>query len=112
MRGEKDLVGTERVRQNGYIEVKTEDGWVQKQRMLAEEMLGRPLKDERVTFKDGDKTNFDFDNLVVKPIGNRSHSRKNAMRELQIVRKHLENLSRRLDELEERYDVGSERDAD
>ena len=60
-------VGEEFVQPNGYTRVKTENGWVGKQRLVAEEKLGRSLKsNERVYFGDGDITNFDPNNIIVK----------------------------------------------
>lgn len=41
--------------------------YVQKHRLIMEEHLGRKLKKgERVYFKDGDKQNFDIDNLEIR----------------------------------------------
>ena len=67
-------VGTERVTRDGYIEVKvdksrervTHKKWVHKHRLIWEDAHGRMLeKGEGVMFADGDKRNFDLDNLVL-----------------------------------------------
>lgn len=79
-KGELDVMGTERVRQNGYTEVKTPQGWRYKHHLVAEEKLGRKLlSTERVLFVDKDKTNFDPDNLEVVT----SNAKKNKISLLQ-----------------------------
>lgn len=66
MRGSEAEIGTEVETQNGYINVKTEDGWRYKHAIIAEEKLGRPIeKGERVRFKDGNRRNFDPSNIEV-----------------------------------------------
>lgn len=67
MRGSKSADGDERVARNGYWYVKTEDGWKLKHRWLVEQHLGRELtSEERVVFKDNDRTNFDINNLEIQ----------------------------------------------
>jgi hypothetical protein len=52
---------------NGYHYTRYEDGWRLTHHALAEEKLGRPLReDERVVFVDGDRTNLDPANIEVK----------------------------------------------
>lgn len=67
-------VGEERVTKDGYVEVhvaqhrreRPNDQWVMKHRLVWEESNGRRLRpDEIVVFADGDRRNFDPDNLVV-----------------------------------------------
>lgn len=67
-------VGEERVSKDGYVEVhvaqhrreRANDQWVMKHRLVWEEANGRPLRpNEIVVFADGDRRNFDPDNLVV-----------------------------------------------
>jgi hypothetical protein len=65
-RGKHAAVGQETVNANGYTMVKTAQGWKFKHHLVAEQKLGRPLeKDERVTFKDNNRNNFDPDNILV-----------------------------------------------
>lgn len=65
--------GEERMTRDGYVEVhvaqrrseRANDQWVLKQRLVWERANGRKLApDEMVVFADGDKTNFDPNNLV------------------------------------------------
>ena len=65
-RGTKATVGATIVSQNGYHYTRCDTGWVPTHRLVAEQKLGRPLaENERVTFKDGDRTNLDPGNIVV-----------------------------------------------
>lgn len=69
-------LGTERVTRDGYIEVKVamrpsgrkaHDNWVSKQRLVWERTHGQHVPDGcMVVFADGDKRNFDPDNLVLE----------------------------------------------
>lgn len=63
-------IGTERTNSKGYIEVKTskryKNGtimWEGKQRVIWSEAFGEIPIDKKVIFKDGDRTNFELDNL-------------------------------------------------
>jgi hypothetical protein len=59
-------IGTETINDNGYTYVRTPSGWRPKAHLVAEAKLGRALTPpEMVRFIDGDKTNFDPDNLEV-----------------------------------------------
>lgn len=99
-RGQVADVGTERWSQNGYLTVKTEEGWRYKHHIIAEEKLGRPLEPtERVIFYDGNRKNFDSTNIIVEV----SHRRRNRvflleakvdkmMTELEDVKRELESL--------------------
>jgi hypothetical protein len=66
-KGKKAELGTENVSANGYTWVKVPTGWRLKHHLIAEERLGRKIdtKTERVTFADGDRTNFAADNILV-----------------------------------------------
>lgn len=69
-------LGAERVTKDGYIEVKvamspsgrkSHDNWVAKHRLVWERTHGQPVPDGCiVVFADGDKSNFDPDNLVLE----------------------------------------------
>lgn len=88
-RGTPSPVGAERVAPNGYWYRKTEDrGWQLVHRLVAEEKLGRQLtENEFATFSDGDKQNFDPDNIIVQLRGKAS------------LRKRLAQVEARIDEL-------------
>lgn len=89
MRGSRSEVGETKVSQNGYHYTKTEEKWRLTHHIIAEENLGRALTtDERVAFKDGDRTNLDPDNIEVK--------RKNTTS----LRKKEAQLVARIEELE------------
>lgn len=65
-KGKRASIGDETVNANGYCTVKTSTGWRFKHHIVAEEKLGRPLADnERVLFRDGDRSNLDPKNLEV-----------------------------------------------
>lgn len=66
-RGTVTTLGTEKETPQGYLTVKTEDGWILKHRMVIEEDLGRQLMStERVYFKDGNRKNCKLSNLEVR----------------------------------------------
>jgi hypothetical protein len=66
MRGKASSIGDTRVSLNGYHYTRTETGWQLTHRLVAEEKLGRPLREnERIRFVDNDRTNLDSDNIVV-----------------------------------------------
>lgn len=85
-RGRKSKVGDTRVAANGYHYTRTEEGWVLTHRLVAERALGRPLRhDERVRFKDGDRTNYaDPDNLEVYTVKKSSIAKRRARIEARI----------------------------
>lgn len=86
-------LGAETIAQNGYTWVKTEVGWKYKHVLIAEEKLGRPLAaDERVSFKDHNRNNFDPDNVEVGTYVKKVP----ALSSLNKIRK-------RLDKVEERF---------
>jgi hypothetical protein len=79
MRGSKSEVGDTRVAKNRYHYTKTEEKWELTHHLIAEEKLGRELSaDERVVFKDGDRTNLDPDNIEVRRKATASLRRKEA----------------------------------
>lgn len=87
-------LGTERSTQNGYITVKTPQGWVYKHRLIMEEKLGRELQpNEQVYFLDGNKSNFDPDNIDIR------QRKQGAKRE-----RTLKAIQQRLYRLEERVE--------
>jgi hypothetical protein len=62
-------VGTERIKKNGYIEIKIKDGnlnknWQPKHRYIYENHYGLIPKGHKVIFADGNNRNFDINNLI------------------------------------------------
>lgn len=49
---------------NGYIKVKTKQGWISQGRLHYQQANGTLEKEQRVFHIDGDRTNNDTDNLV------------------------------------------------
>lgn len=65
-------IGTERLTPQGYIRVRvaynlSETGWILKHHLVAYNKRGKlhDPKTERVVFKDGDRVNFNPENIVV-----------------------------------------------
>lgn len=95
MRGRKSKVGDTRVSANGYHYTRTKRGWVLTHRLAAAAKLGRQLgPDDRVTFKDGDRTNLDPENLIVSTVGKTSIEKRKAR-----IEARIEELQHELDEL-------------
>ena len=59
-------VGSERTNKDGYIEIKVAGPrtWKLKQRYIYEQHYGEVPKDHNVIFADGNRQNFDIDNLI------------------------------------------------
>lgn len=72
-RGVRAEVGTETTNANGYLQVKTEKGWVGKHTLILEEKLGRKLlPGEKARFADNDRTNLSPENIVLVEIQDRA----------------------------------------
>lgn len=73
-------VGSERIDRDGYTSVKTAEPrtWTLKHRLIYEREHGPIGKNEIVIFLDGDRQNFDLDNLA--KVSRRLHSRINQLR--------------------------------
>lgn len=100
-RGAISEVGTERVAKNGYYYRKTIDGWELIHRLVAEQKLGRKLyENEFAAFLDGNKTNFDPDNIVVRQRGKTSLRRRLALVEARIA-----ELEAARDEIKRRLEI-------
>jgi uncharacterized membrane protein len=92
-RGQAAEVGSETIAQNGYTWVRVEGGWKYKHVLIAEEKLGRPLEaDERVSFKDHNRTNFDPNNIVVSTFTKKIPSLSS-----------LNKIRNRVDKVEQRF---------
>ena len=85
-RGQRSTVGEERVAPNGYHYVRCEEGWRLKHHLIAEVVLGRPIKtdQELVKFKDGKRDNLDPKNIEVIPRKTGSLRRRKAVIETRI----------------------------
>ncbi len=95
VRGQASKVGDTRRSPNGYHNTRTADGWRLTHHLVAEKKLGRKLNsDERVTFKDGKRTNLEPDNIIVVKKGQRS---REAIRARLTAR--IAELQAELDEL-------------
>jgi hypothetical protein len=96
-RGVAADIGEERWSKNGYLYRKTARGWELVHRLVAEEKLGRRLTDnEYAAFADGDRTNLNPSNVVVKQRGRTSIRRRIAqvdarLAELSAVKQRLED---------------------
>lgn len=63
-------IGSERVDKDGYVLVKIQDGhlnknWILKHRLIYEQIHGKIPKNHKVVFADGNKRNFDPENLLL-----------------------------------------------
>lgn len=65
-------IGATRINANGYSYTKTTQGWRLTHHMIAEDTIRRPIKygEERVIFKDGNRTNLEPENIAVVPAKN------------------------------------------
>lgn len=99
MRGNTVPIGTETVASNGYVNVKTENGWKSKHHLVAEEMLGRPLlPTERVKIlPGGDKQHPTSEYIEVVE----SKAKRNQIHRLQM---RVENLTRELEDIKQKLD--------
>lgn len=78
-RGKSARDGDVFVNQNGYHHTRVDGAWVATHRYLAEQKLGRKLgPDEYASFVDGDRSNLDPANIVVKKRGQTSLRRRRA----------------------------------
>lgn len=88
--------GYERQAPNGYWYRKVGENWVLKHHIVAGEARGYPItKDERVTFKDGNPSNPDPSNLVVKDLKKGRTQRINKLRtRIKVLQEELAELER------------------
>lgn len=96
MRGQKAEVGARRVAPNGYHYIKTESGWRLIHHVVWERRTRKKIPpDHQVRFKDGDKNNFVFDNLILVEMKPKSKAYKASL-----LRAKITELQAELDELE------------
>lgn len=99
MRGSRSEVGATKVSKNGYHYTKTDNRWRLTHHIIAEGILGRELTpDERVVFADGDRTNLEPENIVVRRKNTASLRRKEAQ-----LAARIEELQAELDTV--RYQI-------
>lgn len=112
MRGSRSEVGSTKVSKNGYHYTKTEERWRLTHHIIAEKELGRELtEDERVVFRDGDRTNLDPDNIEVKRKNTASLRRKEAqlLARIEELQAQLEAVR---DKIKKNLTVGEDEDAE
>lgn len=96
MRGRAAQVGSTHITPNGYHYTRSDDKWVLTHRLMMEKELGRPLRsNERVIFRDGDKTNITLENLRLVEIKGASKAKRIAN-----LRAKIDELQAELEELE------------
>lgn len=98
-RGKAAKVGDSYVSANGYKYIRTEKEWKLAHHIIAEENLGRALNaDERVRFKDGDRSNLTSDNIMVVERGRGSLRRRKAQLEARIdeLKAELQDVNKQL----------------
>lgn len=66
-------IGDEKDNGRGFIQIKTENGWMLKHHFVLKQNGKRIPKNYTVAFKDGDKTNCDFENLELVSPEERAH---------------------------------------
>lgn len=95
MRGQASKLGDTRIAPNKYHYTKTETGWRLTHHIVAEKVLGRPLRyNERVAFKDSDRANLEPNNIVVTQKGVASKEQRKAR-----IRARIAELTAQLEEL-------------
>lgn len=100
VRGTISALGQTRTSPNGYHYTKTSKGWRLTHHLMMEQSLGRPLKEnERVIFKDKDRTNLEMDNIEIQIKGGST-----AARELARLEARRAELDARISELRESLD--------
>jgi hypothetical protein len=81
-RGTANKPGDTRVSPNGYHYTKTKERWRLTHHLIAEEALGRRLEpNERVSFRNGKKTDLRLENIMVQEKGFASWRRRLAILE-------------------------------
>lgn len=95
-RGQRAEVGATRVAPNGYHYTKVEIGWRLTHHIVAEQVLGRPIKtdEELVRFIDGKRHNLAPNNIEVVPRKTGSLRRRKA-----VIEARIEELQAELAEL-------------
>lgn len=71
-------IGGERTNHSEHIEIKTEEGWQLKHHFVWKQYARKIPKRHKLLFKDGDKRNFDIDNLEL--VSNAENAHRLALR--------------------------------
>jgi hypothetical protein len=100
------------VAKNNYHYTRTEEKWRLTHHLIAEEKLGRPLhEDERVVFRDRDRTNLNPDNIEVRRRTTTTLRKKRAQ-----LSARAEEIAAKIaaidQEIESALNVGKEEDVD
>ncbi len=98
-RGKIAEIGATRIAPNGYHYTKDKRGWILTGRLVMEQQLGRELKsNERVRFIDGNRTNYNPENLRVFLTKDKSPSRRLAelYTKLEEVKEDIRTLEQEL----------------
>lgn len=101
-RGKASKPGDTRTAANGYHYTRTEHNWRLTHHIIAEQELGRALKeDERVEFVDRDRSNLSPGNIVVRQKGRGSTRRRIAQIDARIaeLQAQRDELARGLDDV-------------
>ena len=95
-RGKASKVGDTRISPNGYSYTRTKGGWELTGRLVAAKTLGRSLKsNERIRYVDGNRINFDPNNIEVYVTTVKSKASRRAKLEAKIA-----DLQAQLDDLD------------
>lgn len=100
-RGAKANEGDTRTSANGYHYTRTVDRWRLTHHLIAEQQLGRPLReDEGVYFDDGKRENLSPENIKVRDKGRGSLRRRRSVIEDRIreLQAELEEINKELQE--------------
>lgn len=96
MRGRKSQLGDTREAPNGYHYTRTENGWELTGRIVAAQAMLRELRpDERIRYRDGDRSNNSLDNIEIYIVKERSKAKRKALLESKIesLQAELEDLT-------------------
>jgi hypothetical protein len=97
MRGRTSKVGDTRIAPNGYHYTRTREGWTLTHRLVVERQLQRQIgSDERVRFRDGNRSNLSPENLEVYKVGSSTRDKRRAR-----LQAKIEELQAQLRELDE-----------
>ncbi len=92
-------VGYRRFHRDGYIEIKTENGFVFEHRLIWEQNFGKIPEGHVIVFKDTDRTNLELENLECIPFEEnaiRNHFAPNYPREIQKLEYTRVKLERKI----------------
>ena len=99
-------VGYERITRDGYVEIKTEKGFVLKHRMLWEKYYGTIPKRHVIRFKNGNKQDVRIENLELVTFENnmKDNTIHNYPPEIKTAMRRISKLKRMIKEYEQTDD--------